>query len=328
MSSLSALLRAQLAAAERMETSQARITELEAQMAALQQQLTTARAAHAEHQGEYAQAKQALADAEALPASAPADQEEEDEGDEEVFRDDPPQTEDFKPMLFKAVKYLFRKSDGHCYLRKEDGTQGAWAGIFTVVNGKPNLDTSVPAPQSSVKIVTPRGRSWGVSDCHSHFPHGDWAREATETGSYAVCVTPTAESETANFTLELVTGVDAVVSRGRYRSAKKICIGDTLFMGDNRRGQVFKGVVKGQEIKGFFSAADASFNSFRRRVEERTTRRGHRMVNCSPLSAEIEMSWQVEWKVHDTLTDAWKKHLNFSDQSRSVRPLSGPPPTA
>jgi hypothetical protein len=64
-----------------------------------------------------------------------------------------PASDEFKPMLFKTVRYLYRKSDGHCYLREEDGTQGAWAGIFTVVNGKPTLDTSAPAPDAEDEEV-------------------------------------------------------------------------------------------------------------------------------------------------------------------------------
>ena len=241
MSVLSALLRAQLAAAERVETSQARITEIEAQLAALQQQLATARDAHAEHQAAYARARDAS-------------------------------------------------------------------------------EVSTPPP--------PPGKILGVSDCHAYCTTGAWSLEATESSIYGVCITPSMHRPTANRPITLESGEEAQISEKRYAAAQLIKVGDTLYMGDKKRRAVFKGVVTAQPFSKPFRSRDRAFNGFRGRVDTREQAAGRMSRTFHPLEEEVEMNWEVKWTRVGDLTDAWKEYICYSHAHSTVRPLSGPPPTA
>lgn len=168
-------------------------------------------------------------------------------------------------------------------------------------------------------VTTAPARIWSVSDCHCHCPSGAWALEATESGSYGVCVS-SSFTEAANVPALLVGGQRVPVSKRRLDAAKDIRVGDTLYMGDKKRGKVFKGTVVGQTVKGLFAPADLSINSFRRRVGERETGKN----DFRPLTDEVEMMWDVKWEHVATLTGEWKVYLKFSHRS-SVRPLSSTP---
>jgi hypothetical protein len=139
MSALSALLRSQLTALEAKEATQTRITELETQLAALQQLLSTTRATYAEQAAEYERAKKAVSDAEA-PTPAPAT------------------SGRFRPVLLKKIRYFINLESGHAYYRNTDGTQGEWAGIFhrqgAPVGGGPWIDTSVGEPEEEEDDTT------------------------------------------------------------------------------------------------------------------------------------------------------------------------------
>lgn len=170
------------------------------------------------------------------------------------------------------------------------------------------------------------GKVWGVSDCHSYFRHsGAWAQEATESGSYGICITPTKGSR-ATLPVRLYDGREAQVSSGRYEVAKTISVGDTLYMGDKKRQTVFKGIVTGQSVQGLFRSADPSINSFRRRVGERCVAMGKLSSNVNPLEDEVEIMWEVRWETVGPLTEEWKEYICFSDFSKTVRSLSGAPP--
>jgi hypothetical protein len=164
------------------------------------------------------------------------------------------------------------------------------------------------------------GRMWRVSDCHSHFPDGEWALEATETNTYGVAVS-TSFNEAYNISVPLSTGGAIRVSKIRYNKAKNIAVGDTLYMGDEARSKVFKGVVKGQRIQGVSRPSDLTINSFRRRVGNRA----RRLVEVRPLEQEAEMQWDVDWSPVGPLTQKWKDYLSFS-QRCTVIPLTEAPP--
>jgi hypothetical protein len=169
----------------------------------------------------------------------------------------------------------------------------------------------------------PTGRVWRVSDCHSHIPSGDWAVEATESGTYGICVSSSKE-ERNNITVPLFNGVKASVSKRRYNGAKSIAVGDTLYMGDGKRGLVFKGLVTAQKTKGLFRSADLSVPSFRRALGERVLASGKK-ADLRPLDDEVEMMWDVDWSPVGPLTQKWKDYLSFS-QRCTVIPLTEAPP--
>jgi hypothetical protein len=199
----------------------------------------------------------------------------------------------------------------------------------SIVFTKGLLEAEERAPQTEGKpAVNPPSapRVWHVSDCHSHCSTGAWALEATESGSYGVCVSP-AEADKDNISVPLVTGGSAPVSKKRYSPKKgvtvtDISVGDILFMGDKKRNMVFKGTVKSQAVKGFFRSADPSVNSFRRRVGEREARGNS---SFRSLADEVEMMWEVEWTPVAALTEEWKKYIRFSDRPTFL-PLEGAPP--
>lgn len=166
-------------------------------------------------------------------------------------------------------------------------------------------------------------RIWSVSDCHSHCSSGAWALEATESGSYGVCVS-SSSTERANVSVKLLSGQSAAISKRRYDAAKDIRVGDTLYMGDKKRHAVFKGTVTGQTVKGLFASTDSSVNSFRRRVGVRTDALEWGWTDFRPLSDEVEMMWEVRWERVGDLTEKAKKALLYSQQ-RTVRPLSAAP---
>jgi hypothetical protein len=161
------------------------------------------------------------------------------------------------------------------------------------------------------------GRIWSVSDCHSKCSSGAWGLEATESGSYGVCVS-SSEKERANVSVKLVSGQSVSISKKRYDAAKDICVGDTLYMGDKKRAAVFKGIVTGQAVKGLFASADPSVNSFRRRVGNGA------LPDSRPLADEVEMMWEVTWERVGELTEEAKTALLYR-QRRTVRPLAAHP---
>jgi hypothetical protein len=163
------------------------------------------------------------------------------------------------------------------------------------------------------------GRIWSVSDCHCHCSSGAWALEATDSGTYGVCVS-SSDKEGANVPAKLLNGQSAAISKRRYDAAKDIRVGDTLYMGDKKRAAVFKGIVTGQTVTGLFRSEDSRVNSFRRRVGERETGKN----DFRPLTYEVEMMWEVKWERVGDLTEAAKKALLYS-QRRTVRPLSAHP---
>ena len=183
------------------------------------------------------------------------------------------------------------------------------------------INHDVPAEEYLAPATS--GRIWSVSDCHSHFGKGVWAREATESSSYGVCVTPS-DTEDANVSITLFNGESALVSKKRLQAMKDIRVGDTLYMGDKSRSAVFKGTVTGQSVKGLFRSADSSVDSFRRRVGERAAAVKSSTQDVSPLSSEVEMMWDVKWECVGGLTDSAKTALRFSER-RTVRPLSAHP---
>lgn len=167
-------------------------------------------------------------------------------------------------------------------------------------------------------------RVWRVSDCHSHRPSGAWPLEATESGTYGIGVHPS-ENPSCNMPITLRNGKQALVSKKRYNEAKEISVGDTLYMGDKKRGIVFKGLVTGQSVKGLFLASDPSVNSFRRRVAERVKAAGLSASTEQPAESDVEIMWEVDWTPVGALTPEWKKYLHFSER-RTVVPLSGSAP--
>jgi hypothetical protein len=182
------------------------------------------------------------------------------------------------------------------------------------------------AAEAEAEAQKPAPRVWRVSDCHSHCSTGAWALEATQSGSYGVCVSA-AEDAKNNTSVRLVTGGTAQISKKRLSPKKgvavtDIAVGDTLFMGDKKRNLVFKGTVKSQSVKGFFRSADLSVNSFRRRVGEREARGNN---TFRPLEEEVEMMWEVDWKPVGALTEEWKEYIRFSDRPTFL-PLEGAPP--
>lgn len=160
----------------------------------------------------------------------------------------------------------------------------------------------------------PSGQVWRVSDNHSHCSTGAWALEATESGHYSVCVTPTKKAKTDKAIMEvtLLDGSTATVSKRRLKDTEGIKIGDTLYMGDAKRQKVYKGKVTGQSVKGLFRAADPSFNSMRRRVGEREAQMRKTSTAFYPLDTEIEVMWEVSWEEQGPLNEDWKNYLQFS----------------
>ncbi len=178
------------------------------------------------------------------------------------------------------------------------------------------------APKPAPVSVPPR--VWRVSDCHSHYPCGSWAAEATESGTYGVAVSPSFNAG-YNTMISLFNGERSSVSKKRYTDMKDIRVGDTLYMGDKKRNLVFKGVVKSQCLDGLFRSADSSVASLRRRVAERAAAAGKKAYDVRPLEDEVEANWEVEWAPIGPLTEEWKKYLSFSKRC-TVLPLTSAPP--
>jgi len=175
---------------------------------------------------------------------------------------------------------------------------------------------------AEAQAPAPKSNSWGVSDNHSHWTSGDYAMEATESGSYAVAIT--ANRPSGRKSLRLSSGATAEVSARRYEGAQAISVGDTLYMGDKKRSILFRGEVT--SFKGIFRSTDPSGNCFIRRAHERAAANGKSPYKVSALEDEVEMLWEVRWTPVGPLTEAWKSYISFSDRSRTVRSLSGAPP--
>lgn len=195
---------------------------------------------------------------------------------------------------------------------------------------KERIDTEQKATLASIKemrvciaalATKPLGRVWRVSDCHAHCTTGAWALEATESGTYGICVPPCEKNDGANQVATLINGERAKISKRRYANAAGISVGDTLYMGDLKRAKVFKGIITGQSVKGLFRSSDPSVNSFRRRVKEREDKMGKSSATFRPLEEEIEMMWEVKWEPVGHLNHEWKLFLNFS-QRTTVVPIS------
>lgn len=184
-------------------------------------------------------------------------------------------------------------------------------------------EAALAEAEAAAAAPAKEGRTWRVSDCHSYCPSGSWALEATESGTYGVGVQPS-PSDSHNLYLPLSSGGGVRVSKARYLGAKDIAVGDTLFMGDKKRGVVFKGVVTWQYVKGVFRSAEIPTVSFRRRVGDRDRAAG-KASDLGFQHEEAEMVWAVTWTPVAALTPEWKKYLSFSEY-RTVVPLSGAPP--
>lgn len=61
-------------------------------------------------------------------------------------------TSSFKPVMLRSERYLVNLNTGHAYQRKENGSQGEWAGIFHRTGGPkggPWVNSSVPEPNTN-----------------------------------------------------------------------------------------------------------------------------------------------------------------------------------
>jgi hypothetical protein len=184
------------------------------------------------------------------------------------------------------------------------------------------LRAEIAIAEAALAVPASHGKRWGVSDNHSHWKSGDYSLEATESSSYAVAIT--ANKPNGRKSLLLSSGETTEVSKKRYDVAKQISVGDTLYMGDEKRSIVFKGEVV--SFKGIFRSIDPSANCFIRRTHEHAAARGNSPSSVSALENEVEMLWDVCWDAVCPLSEAWKSYLSFSDHSKTVRTLYGPCP--
>lgn len=174
-----------------------------------------------------------------------------------------------------------------------------------------------------IKLLMPPARPptpskvWSVHDCHSHLKKkGIWAAGAVANGNYGVCVGPSKDSkESSNMKVEGPKG-EVLVSKRRWKDAKDISVGDTLFMGDTHLKKVFKGLVTEQPVKGPFCSATSKENSFLCALEPQTEER---------LRSEIEIVFKVIWEEVGPLTDEWKAYLG-TERRLTVMPIKTAPP--
>jgi hypothetical protein len=158
-----------------------------------------------------------------------------------------------------------------------------------------------------------KGNLWGVSDNHSRCNSGDWARLATENGLYSVCIS-TSDSPLYNEEITLASGEKAMVSIKRHANTLEVAQGDTFFLADKKRGQVFLGFVKSLSSPLPFRSTDPTIPSMRRSCDGKGDFR--------PIADEIEVMWNVEWSSLCPLTEEWKEYVHYSDQSKTIRPIS------
>lgn len=178
----------------------------------------------------------------------------------------------------------------------------------------------MPALEAAVAEVAPK--VWSVHDCHTHLKgksKGIWAREAVANGSYGICVGPSKDSKEA--TNEKILGPlgEVTVSKRRWKNAKGISVGDTLFMGDTHAKKVLKGTVTAQPVNGPFCPQESLTNSF---IANLSDRKGG---DEASLAREVEIVFKVDWTEVGPLTEEWKDYLG-TKRIVTVSPLTTAPP--
>jgi hypothetical protein len=176
----------------------------------------------------------------------------------------------------------------------------------------------VPAEAAPTSV----GKTWSVHDCHTHCKgksKGIWAREAVANGTYGICVGPSKDSkETTN---EKILGPlgEVIVSKRRWKNAKDISLGDTLFMGDTHIKKVFKGTVTAQPVNGPFCPQESLTNSFIGNLSDR------KVGDEALLAREVEIVFKVDWAEVAPLTEEWKDYLGTA-RRETVSSLTAAPP--
>ena len=183
----------------------------------------------------------------------------------------------------------------------------------------PALEAAVAAEAAEAAVAP---KVWSVHDCHTHLKgksKGIWAREAVANGSYGICVGPSKDSkETTN---EKILGPlgEVTVSKRRWKNAKGISVGDTLFMGDTHAKKVLKGTVTAQPVNGPFCPQESLTNSFIANLSDR------KAGDEASLAREVEIVFKVDWTEVGPLTDEWKDYLG-TKRIVTVSPLTTAPP--
>ena len=188
---------------------------------------------------------------------------------------------------------------------------------MTVGESEPVADEVMPALEAAVAP-----KVWSVHDCHTHLKgksKGIWAREAVANGSYGICVGPSKDSKEA--TNEKILGPlgEVTVSKRRWKNAKGISVGDTLFMGDTHIKKVFKGTVTAQPVNGPFCAQESLTNSFIANLSDR------KAGDEAFLAREVEIVFKVDWTEVGPLTEEWYNYLG-TGRLVTVSPLTAAPP--
>ena len=168
----------------------------------------------------------------------------------------------------------------------------------------------VPAEATSV------GKTWSVHDCHTHCKKGTWAASAVANSNYGVCIGPSKDSK--ENTNEKIIGPlgEITVSKRRWKNAKGISVGDTLFMGDTYTKKVFKGLVTAQPVAGPFCSQASKDNSFLCSLG---------VTDDERLAREVEVSFKVVWTEVGPLTEEWCSYLGTS-RRETVSSLTTAPP--
>lgn len=181
---------------------------------------------------------------------------------------------------------------------------------------------AVPEPvvaEAEPVATEPVSKTWSVHDCHTHCKKGIWAREAVANGNYGICVGPSKDSkETTN---EKILGPlgEVTVSKRRWKNAKGISVGDTLFMGDTYAKKVLKGTVTAQPVAGPFCPLESPTNSFIGTLSDR------KVGDETWLAREVEVVFKVDWAEVGPLTEEWYNYLG-TGRLVTVSPLTTAPP--
>jgi hypothetical protein len=171
----------------------------------------------------------------------------------------------------------------------------------------------VPEAQAEAASVS---KSWSVHDCHTYHKKGEWVATAIADGQYGIGVAPTFGSKDSSNEKVMGPLGEVTVSKLRWKHAKDISVGDTLFMGDTHGKKVYKGLVTGQPVAGPFCPLSSSDNSFRLKF-------GAGPSGC--YDNEVELTFNVSWEQVGSLTDEWKDYLG-TKRRLTVSPLKDAPP--
>ena len=187
----------------------------------------------------------------------------------------------------------------------------------TPVDGWPvyEADVAVEVPVA-VEAALPLPKTWSVHDCHTYHKKGEWVATAIADGQYGIGVAPTFGSKDSSNEKIMGPLGEVIVSKLRWKHAKDISVGDTLFMGATHAKKVYKGLVTAQPVAGPFCPLSSSDNSFRIKF-------GAGPSGC--YDNEVELTFNVSWEEVGPLTDEWKNYLGTKRRT-TVSALTAAPP--